>query len=201
QGGTNTVANLAISLAQDGKRVVVVDADMRRPSLHRIFKAENGIGLANVLANEVDIDEVLRATEVDNLLFVPAGPPPSNPSELLGSGRMRGVTQWLAEHADFVLFDTPSAVAFTDAVVLSRVVDGVLLVVRAQQVPRGAELQVRNLLNKANANILGVVLNDVQPEMVDSCYYHSHYYPNVEPGGRMLSQSNGKVLPPTLEES
>ncbi len=180
QGGTITAANLGISLAMDGKRVFLVDADMRRPSLHRIFKAPNDFGLSNVLANEKDLEEVIFSTEIENLLLIPAGPEPSNPSELLGSQRMKALVAKLAGHADYVLFDTPSAIAFTDAVVLSRVVDGVILVVRAQTVPRGAELQVRNLLNKAKANILGVVLNDVQPEMVDSYYYHSHYYPDVE---------------------
>lgn len=184
QGGTCTVANLGISLAQDGKRVILVDADMRRPSLHRIFKMTNDVGLSNVLSNEKDLEGAIFATEVDNLLLIPAGPMPSNPSELLGSGRMRMLVQKLTEHADFVLFDTPSAVAFTDAVVLSQVVDGVILVVRAQQVPRGAELQVRNLLNKANATILGVVLNDVDPEHVDSYYFYSHYYPDVNTKSR-----------------
>ena len=201
QGGTSTVANLGISLALDGKRVILVDADMRRPSLHRIFKIPNDTGLSNILSNEKDLEEVIFSTEVENLLFVPAGPTPSNPSELLGSGRMRMLTQKLAEHADFVLFDTPSAIAFTDAVVLSRVTDGVILVVRAQQVPRGAELQVRNLLNKADVNILGVVLNDVQPEMVDSYYYHSHYYPDVGSKRQRLIQSvkAERSLPSTSE--
>ena len=202
QGGTSTVANLGISLALDGKRVIVVDADMRRPSLHRIFKAPNDFGLSSVLSNEKDLDEVIFSTEVENLLIVPAGPAPSNPSELLGSGRMRMLVQALVEHADYVLFDTPSAIAFTDAVVLSRVADGVILVVRAQQVPRGAELQVRNLLNKANANILGVVLNDVRPETVDSYYYHSHYYPDVRSARQKLLQGSAgkRSLPPTEGE-
>ena len=202
QGGTVTVANLGISLALDGKRVVLVDADMRRPSLHRVFKVSNDLGLSNVLSNENDLEEAILSTEVDNLLIIPAGPAPSNPSELLGSGRMRTLVQKLAEHADYVLFDTPSAIAFTDAVVLSRVIDGVILVVRAQQVPRGAELQVCNLLNKAGANIFGVVLNDVQPESVDSYYYHSHYYPDVgtKSLGPLRSAAGSRLLPPTEEE-
>ena len=197
QGGTCTVANLGISLAQDGKRVVVVDGDMRRPSLHRIFKAQNGQGLSNILSNEMDLEDVILSTEIENLLIIPAGPTPSNPSELLGSERMKGLLHSLTEHADYVLLDTPSAVAFTDAVVLSRIVDGVLLVVRAQQVPRGAELQVRDLLNKANATILGVVLNDVQPEMVDSYYYHSHYYPDLGKKQKLLAGVGARSLPPT----
>jgi len=198
QGGTSTIANLGISLAQDGKRVILVDADMRRPSLHRIFKVENDFGLSDVLSNEKDLDDVILSTEVDNLLIIPSGSSPSNPSELLGSGRMRMLVQKLTEHADYVLFDTPSAIAFTDAAVLSQVVDGVILVVRAQQVPRGAELQVRNLLNKANATILGVVLNDVQPEAVDSYYFYSHYYPDT--GGKrqilLPGAADNRSLPP-----
>jgi len=195
QGGTTTAANLAISLAMDGKRVVLVDADMRRPQLHCIFKTPNDFGLSNVLAGERDLDEALLATEVENLYLLPAGPTPINPSELLGSARMISVINALRSSTDFVLFDTPSAVAFSDSIVLSRLVDGVLLVVRANQVARGAELQVRNLLNKANARIIGLVLNDVEPENVDSYYYHSHYYPNVRPSALALAGYAGGGLP------
>lgn len=177
QGGSITAANLAISLAQDGKRVVLIDADLRRPSLHRVFKLPNEIGLAEVLKDERDLPNALANTEIDNLALIPAGNPPLNPSELLGSWRMRTVIGSLKEVVDFVVLDTPSAVAFADTIVLSQMVDGVLLVVRAQQVARGAELQVRNLMNKAKARILGVVLNDVPPDDVDSYHYHSQYYP------------------------
>lgn len=190
QGGTTTIANLAISLAMDGKRVVIVDGDMRRPTLHRIFKANNDFGLSSVLSGEKDLDEVLVSTEVQNLILLPAGPTPTNPSEMLGSQRMGDVVETLRQGADFVLFDTPSAIAFTDTIVMSRWIDGVLLVVRANQVPRGAELQVRKLFNKANVRILGVVLNDVQPTNVDSYYYHSHYYPNA--GSTLLALEGNK---------
>jgi len=195
QGGTTTAANLAISLALDGKRVVLVDADMRRPQLHGIFKIINDSGLSNVLSGEKDPDEALVATEIPNLLVMPAGPTPINPSELLGSRRMAQMIESLRQEADFVIFDTPSAVAFTDSIVLSRFMDGVLLVVRANQVPRGAELQVKNLLNKANARIIGVVLNDVQPDSVDSYHYHSHYYPNTKPAALALTGRAGGSLP------
>lgn len=190
QGGTTTVANLAISLAMDGKRVVLVDADMRRPTLHRIFKSKNDFGLSSVLRSERNLDEALVTTEIENLLLLPAGPAPTNPSELLGSRVMGDVVDNLKAGADFVLFDTPSAIAFTDTVVVSKWIDGVLLVVRANQVPRGAELQVRKLFNKANMQILGVVLNDVQPMSVDSYYYHSHYYPST--GSTTLALEGGK---------
>ena len=159
------------------------------------------MGLSNILSNEKDFQDAIFSTEVENLLLIPAGPAPSNPSELLGSARMRALVGWLADHADYVLFDSPSAVAFTDAVVLSQVVDGVILVVRARQVSRGAELRVRDLLNKANARILGVVLNDVKPETVDSYYYHSHYYPDVGQGQTDTQSIVGsRTLPPVGEE-
>jgi capsular exopolysaccharide synthesis family protein len=188
QGGTTTAANLAIAMAMDGKRVVLVDADMRRPLMHKIFKTSNDIGLSNVLTGEKDIEDVLIATEVSGLFIMPAGQPPSNPSELLGSPKMGELVHKLKDNADFVIFDTPAAIAFTDCVVLTRWVDGVVMVVRANQVPRGAELQVRRLFNKANVKILGVVLNDVQPTSVDSYYYHSHYYPSTKPGSFALPQ-------------
>lgn len=200
QGGTTTIANLAISLAMDGKRVVIVDGDMRRPTLHRIFKANNDYGLSSVLSGEKDLDEVLVSTEVQNLMLLPAGPTPTNPSEMLGSQRMGDVVETLRQGADFVLFDTPSAIAFTDTIVLSRWIDGVLLVVRANQVPRGAELQVRKLFNKANVRILGVVLNDVQPTNVDSYYYHSHYYPNAGSTILALEGNKGGVTEPDEED-
>jgi Mrp family chromosome partitioning ATPase len=107
----------------------------------------------------------------------------------------------LKDGTDFVVFDTPSAIAFTDTVVLSKWVDGVLLVVRANQVPRGAELQVRKLFNKANVRILGVVLNDVQPTSVDSYYYHSHYYSNTDSTTIALSGGKGSSVTTEIESS
>jgi Mrp family chromosome partitioning ATPase len=102
---------------------------------------------------------------------------------LINSRRMTEVVHALRRDSDFVLFDTPSAVAFSDAAILASLVDGVLLVVRAQESPRGSELQVKDLLNKAKANVLGVVLNAAKPETVDSFFYHSRYYHSVLSSG------------------
>lgn len=198
QGGTTTAANLAISLAMDGKRVVLVDADLRRPMLHTIFKATNQMGLSNVLTGENDLDEVMISTEITGLTLIPGGPTPLNPAELLGSRKMQEIVQQLKTDVDFVIFDTPAAIAFTDTVVLSQWLDGAILVVRANQIPRGAELQVRDLFNKAKVRILSVVLNDVQPTSVDSYYYHSHYYPTGAPTRPMREE---KQLPaPEIEK-
>ncbi|MCL6474535.1 MAG: polysaccharide biosynthesis tyrosine autokinase [Firmicutes bacterium] len=191
QGGTSTIANLAITLAQGGKRVILVDGDMRRPSLHKVFNVSNDVGLSSVLSNGLQIAEVLRPTEVDNLVLVPAGPIPKNPWQLLRSQKMQEVVDALEQSCDIVLFDTPSAAVFADASVMASLVDGVVVVVRANHIPRGSELQVRHLLNKAKVRLLGVVLNDAAPEMVDSYYYHSHYY-HTNGKGELPPPSSGK---------
>ena len=194
QGGTSTVANLAITLAQGGKRVILVDGDMRRPSLHKVFNVSNDVGLSSVLANGLQIAEVLRPTEVDNLVLVPAGPIPKNAWQLLRSQKMQEVVDALEQSCDIVLFDTPSAAVFADASVMASLVDGVVVVVRANHIPRGSELQVRHLLNKAKVRLLGVVLNDAAPEMVDSYYYHSHYY-HTNGKGELPPPSSAKPSP------
>ena len=176
QGGTLTCTNLAISMAQAGKRVVLVDADMRRPSLHDIFGTPKEPGLSDFLEGDADLVDALKPTEVANLLLMSAGRPTNRPAELLGSDRMKLLVSELKRHADYIFFDSPAAVAFTDATLVSAVVDGVLLVVRASVRFTGAEVTVRQRMEKAGANFLGVVLNDLPPEQVESCRYHTHYY-------------------------
>jgi len=184
QGGTTTIANLAISLAEADRRVILVDADLRRSSLHRIFGVPNDVGLTSVLTGGVELADALQETSVPNLLLLTGGPLAHNPSNLISSNRMRSLVAELREQADFVLFDTPSAIAFSDAVVIASLTDGALMVVRAHQPLRGSQLQITTLLNKARANIVGAVLNDVTPNEVDAYYYHSHYYSSQLPPAR-----------------
>lgn len=176
QGGTSTICNLAITLAQAGRRVVLVDADLRRPSLHELFGVGNEYGLAQLLGNGSAAARALKSTLVDNLLLLTGGEGVANPWALFRSARMPQVLEELQRQADFVLVDTPSAIVFADAATLASVVDGVIVVVRANEAPRGTELQIKELLNHANANILGVVLNDVPSSNVDSCHFYDHYY-------------------------
>lgn len=176
QGGTSTICNLAITLAQAGQSVVLVDADLRRPSLHHIFNVSNEQGLTTVLSNGKLPSDVLQRTEIDNLSIMPGGPHADNAWKLLRSARMKEVIADLQRDFDFVLFDTPSAVVFADAATLATMVDGVLLVVRAHEAPSGSEMQVKNLLNKTKARIVGVVLNDMPVQQVDSARYFTHYY-------------------------
>ena len=181
QGATTTICNLAIALAQIGKRIILIDADMRKPSLHRFFGVSNEVGLSTLLQGKCKLTDALRKTDIENLVVIPAGPQPMNPSELLGSDRMRELVEMLEEHCDLVLFDTPSTIVFSDGPMLASWIDAVIMVVSANQAPRGTETHTRDLLRKAKANILGVVVNRMQPEAVDSCYYYSHYYAQALP--------------------
>lgn len=195
QGATTTICNLAIALAQIGKRVILIDADMRRPSLHKFFGVPNEAGLSTLLQGQGALTDAFQKTDIENLIVVPAGPQPMNPSELLGSDGMRDLVKRLEEHCDLVLFDTPSTIVFSDGPILASWLDAVLMVVSANQVPRGTEIQTRNLLRKARANILGVVVNRMAPENVDSCHYYAHYYASsvpTRPDEHSLPGGNGK---------
>lgn len=183
QGGTTTICNIAISLAQIGKKIILIDADMRRPSLHRFFNISNNIGLSSLLQGKATLSDALQTTDVDNLVILPAGPQPLNPSELLGSDAMRSLVDKLEDHCDLVLFDSPSTVVFSDGPMLASLVDAVIMVVSANLVPRGTETQTRDLLRRAKANIIGVVVNRLSPDNIDSCYFYSHYYSDTVPGG------------------
>ena len=176
QGGTSTICNLAITLAQAGKRVVLVDADLRRPSLHKLFAVDMDHGLVDLLRNGHRSAECMKPTGIENLVLITAGSDIDNPWALLRSDRLRLLIEELKNLADYVLIDVPSAIVFADAATVASIVDGVIVVVRANESPRGSEFQIKGLLNRANPNILGVVLNDVPPSDVDSCHYYGHYY-------------------------
>lgn len=181
QGATTTICNLAIALAQIGKRIILIDADMRRPSLHKFFDVPNEAGLSTLLRGEGALTDAFQKTEIENLIVIPGGPQPLNPSELLGSERMHDLVGRLEEYCDLVLFDTPSTVVFSDGPMLASWVDAVLMVVSANQVPRGTEAHTRDLLRRAKANIIGVVVNRMASDNVDSCHFYSSYYASSTP--------------------
>lgn len=168
EGKSTTLGNLAVTFAQAGYRVILVDCDLRRPSLHEVFRIENSAGLTSLIIDDNPASGLARETSVPNLRVIPAGPLPPNPSELLGSQRMDKVIEVLKSEADFVLFDCPPILAVTDAAVLARKVDGVLLVVSAGKTKREHAARAKLLLDKVNANILGVALNNAE---FDSALY------------------------------
>lgn len=169
EGKSTTIANLAITMAQSEQRVILVDCDLRRPSLHTMFGLPNDEGLTSLILQEGGRIPVQK-TEVPGLVVLTSGPLPPRPADILGSKRMEAVIEQLRNHADIVLFDTPPVNAVTDAAVLATKVDGVLLVFRAGATKRDRAREARRLLDKVNANIVGVVLTDVKGE--DSYSYY-----------------------------
>ena len=138
EGKTVSVANLAVTLAQSGKTVLVVDADLRRPRQHRLFKVKNTFGLTTYLTDSVPVKDVVKSTEIPNLFLVNAGPVPPNPAELLGSDKMTRFIRMMSEESDFVLFDLPPMLEISDALVLGAKVDGMVLVVHGDKTSREA---------------------------------------------------------------
>ncbi len=167
---TKVLANLGVISAQAGKRVILVDADMRRPRLHEVFGAPNDQGLATVLVENQDALPIFD-TEVANLRVLPAGPTPVNPADLLASPRMNEVLEQLKDMADVILFDAPPLVAVTDGALLAARVDGVLLVARAGQTRRELVEKARDILGKVKANLVGAVLTNAAMETGVYKYY------------------------------
>lgn len=173
EGKSTTLANLAVTIAQSGKRVILVDADLRRPTLHQIFGLKNSAGLTDMVRDETLLANppLLDAVAVPNLKVLPSGQLPPNPAEVLGSKRMSEIVSALLERADIVLFDAPPVLAVTDAAVLSSKVDGILLVVSAGKTRREDAKKAQAQLEKINARVLGAVLNNVKPDR--SAQYYS----------------------------
>jgi succinoglycan biosynthesis transport protein ExoP len=171
EGKTTTAANLGVVMAQAGKSVVLVDADLRRPSLHQVFDLPNENGLTRVLAEaEPMLDGRLQETGIDHLRVLTSGPLPPNPSELLGSHKMDRLIGWLKEEAELVIFDTAPVLPVTDAAVLASQTDGVLLIVVARQTKRAAVLQATENLRQVGANVMGTVLNKFSPRRAVNYY-------------------------------
>jgi capsular exopolysaccharide synthesis family protein len=174
EGKSTTLANLAVTIAQAGKKVILVDCDLRRPSLHQIFNARNTPGFTDMMRDDALMAKPpLQETEVPNLRLLASGTIPPNPSELLASRRMSEVIAALQQQADIVLFDAPPIIAVTDAAVLSSKVDAVLLVVSAGKTKREHAKKATALLEKVNAHLIGTVLNNVKGEASLYQYYSS----------------------------
>lgn len=172
EGKSTTLANLAVTLAQAEREVILVDCDLRRPSQHEIFGLSNGVGLTTMVVDDGAMkDPPLLDTGVAGLRLLPSGPLPPNPSELVGSRRMAEIISVLGERSDIALFDAPPIVAVTDAAVLASRVDGVLLVIKAGATKRDHAQRANALLEKVNAHLLGVVLNNIKMDTSYSSYY------------------------------
>ncbi len=172
EGKSTTLANLAVAIAQAGKKVILVDCDLRRPSLQKIFDARGAVGFTDMMRDDALLKKPpLQETAVAGLRLLVSGTIPPNPAELLGSKRMEEVIASLLKSADMVLFDAPPVVAVTDAAVLSSKVDAALLVVSAGKTKRDHAKKAKALLDKVNARLIGTVLNNVKGEASLYQYY------------------------------
>jgi len=172
EGKSTTMANLAVVSAQAGRKVVLVDADLRRPALHQVFGLSNDTGLTTVMRDEGALSSPpLQESGVEGLYLLTSGPLPPNPADLMGSRRMEEVIAAIAEGADQIFFDTPPVVAVTDAAVLATKVDGVLLVISAGKTRREHARTAVQRLEQINARVVGTVLTNVQMGVSFSGYY------------------------------
>jgi len=174
EGKTITTANLAIAMAQSGTRVVIIDCDLRRPKIHNLFDVPRDRGVTNLLVGNDGMERSIIHSQVPNLDVVPCGPLPPNPSEMLGSDRMEALLKALRKRYDRILIDSPPITAVTDAVILSKYVDGVVVVIRAGDTVREVAKNSLNQLQAVGAHILGGVLNAV--DIGKDKYYYYYYY-------------------------
>lgn len=174
EGKSTTAANLAIAFAQAGKSVIILDADLRKPTQHKLWELDNNIGLTNILLGDTTISSALLGTPLRNLHVITTGPIPPNPAELLGSHRMSDLLKAFEEHADVIIIDTPPVVAVTDAALLAPQVDGVVLVVASGEAKIEAAQRAKQMLLNGKARILGTILNMVEEDSQD--YYYYYYY-------------------------
>lgn len=176
EGKTVTVANLAVTLAQSGKTVLIVDADLRRPRQHRLFKVKNTFGLTTYLTDSIELKSVVKSTDIPNLFLINAGPVPPNPAELLGSEKMTRFIRMMSEECDHVLFDLPPMMEISDALVLGAKVDGLVLVVHGDKTSREALKKTREKLDLLKVRTIGVVINNVDLPRHGAYYYKDYYH-------------------------
>lgn len=173
EGKTVTSLNLASTLADAGRRVLLVDVDLRHPRCHEVLGSRLGPGLSSYLSGDVDLDRAVREIASPHIGFVPAGPPPSNPAELIGSERMSDALALLRKHFDVIVLDSPPVLPVTDAVLLAHLADAVVLVMNGNKSPRELVRRARDQLAQVGANVVGVVVNNAGPDW-DSAYLYDY---------------------------
>ncbi|CAN7690598.1 CpsD/CapB family tyrosine-protein kinase [Paenibacillus sp. LjRoot153] len=174
EGKSTTLINLAVAYAQTDKKVLVIDGDLRKPTMHHALHVSNRSGLTNLLTNQLTIADVLQSSFVPNLQIITSGPIPPNPSEILSSKKMLSVLDELKQQFDIILIDAPPAIAVTDAQIIATRSDGVIIVVNSDKTKREVVLKAKQNMDNVRARILGVVLNNVDRNNKDAYYYY--YY-------------------------
>ena len=199
EGKTVTSANIAVTMAATGKNVLIIDADMRKPRMHKVLGVQNRLGLSNLLGGENDIALAMKKTPAPNLTLIPSGPIPPNPSELLDSHRMEKLLDLLRERFERIVIDCPPLISVTDAAILSGKTDGVILVVRAGTTTKDVLRRSAKQLSDVKARVIGTVLNflDVNKSSYYYKQYYQHYYRSyyTEDGKKKDAAGKGAKVP------
>ncbi|QCT74496.1 CpsD/CapB family tyrosine-protein kinase [Macrococcoides canis] len=174
-GKSTTAANIAVAYAQAGKNVLLIDGDLRKPTVQYTFETKNVFGLSNLITDQININQAVQNTQVENLSIMTSGPIPPNPSELLASKRFKELISNFEEYFDMIIIDTPPVLAVTDAVIMSTLVDGTILVTNVETNNKHHLVKAKEVLQKSDANILGIVLNNVEKSSKDDYYYYEYY--------------------------
>ena len=175
EGKTTIACNLAITMAQAGSRTILIDADLRRPSINRIFKLNNESGLSSYLQGGLSLDDVIQVSSLPGLSIIPSGPIPTNPSELLESDYFSQLIEELKKRFDRIIFDSPPAGPLTDATIIGSLVDGIILVISSGQVDKKFIISTKQQLERGGVGIYGVVLNNINMSLRSYHYYHGAY--------------------------
>ncbi|QUG40583.1 CpsD/CapB family tyrosine-protein kinase [Psychrobacillus sp. INOP01] len=173
EGKSTVSANLACLFAQEGKKVVLIDADMRKPTVHYTFHLTNTIGLSNLLTKKIDVTEAVKETDIENLKIITSGPIPPNPADLLSAKSMEEVIVELKKEFDLILFDAPPVLSVTDAQILANKSDGTILVISAGSTDKESAVKAKELLLASKAKIIGTVMNNFKLEK--DHYYYQYY--------------------------
>jgi capsular exopolysaccharide synthesis family protein len=176
EGKSTTIFNLATVFAQNGQRVLMVDSDLRRPSLHKLLSVSNSIGLTNFLLKQNSLEEVIQTTKLPTLHFLPSGKLPSSSLGILNSPQMKEFIRAVKERYDFVFFDSPPIMGVSDASILASEVDMALLVIQYRKYPQAMTIRAKQMVEKVGGRMLGVVLNNINISQDSYYYYYSGYY-------------------------
>lgn len=176
EGKSTTVLNLATVFAQSGQRVLVVDSDLRRPTLHKLLGVTNNLGLTNYLLKQNTLEEVIQTTKVPSLDFLASGKLPSSSLGILSSSQMKDLINELKQRYDFVFFDSPPIMGVSDASILASEVDMTIQVIQYRRYPQPMNIRAKQLIEKVGGNLVGIVLNNINMSQDESYYYYSGYY-------------------------
>jgi succinoglycan biosynthesis transport protein ExoP len=190
EGKSTTILNLATVFAQSGQRVLLVDSDLRRPTLHKMLKVSNNLGLTNCLLKQNSLEEVIQTTSLPMLDILPSGKLPSSSLGILSSAQMRDLITELKRRYDFVLFDSPPIMGVSDASILASEVDMTIQVIQYRRYPQPMNIRAKQMVEKVGGNLVGIVLNNINMSQDESYYYYSGYY-----HGYYYSRDEEQVVP------